>query len=106
MKVEFTLKDMNGVELQEGDKVIWCCEDIPMDATPTMFGFGWRMWNNGERIPGKLLFFRTKEQVASISKSAYPSIELMFIADKGDLTWVIECPSEKEDFRHNRLKKG
>ena len=106
MKVEFTLKDMDGVELQEGDKVIWCCEDIPMDAKPSMFGIINAMYNDGQRIPGKLIFYKTKEQVKNISDRSCPSIELMFIADKGDPIWSIDCPSEQEDFRHNRLKKG
>lgn len=115
MKVEFILKDKDGIELNEGDNVNWRCENN--QAAHCMGDY---MWNSGEIIPGKLLFFRTKEQVSSEyqkteaykgdrPKSYHPSnvagLELMFMSKKGYPIWSIRCPSEADNFRHLNLEK-
>jgi len=113
MKIEFIIKDRNGVELFEGDRVNWHVEEelIPN----TCFGI------KGEILSGILVFYRTKEQVKEVYQktpsykydlehnittycpSQSATFTLMFIADHA--TWVINCPFEAEDYRHPKLEK-
>ena len=119
MKIEFTLKDRNGIELNDGDKVNWCCENIPVEECIFMGGV-MKMWNSGEVIPGKLVFYKTTEEVDSMFKKTETfldnpdtnynpadtaRLELMFFSDRGDITWAIMCPSGEKDFRHSSLEK-
>lgn len=126
LKIEFTLKDRNGVELNEGDKVNWICENLSVEEC-TFGNMVNKMWNSGEVIKGKLVFYKTNEQVRdefinrpyykkyinnpneSYRVSSCPSnianLELMFLSDEGDIRWSIKCPSVENDYRHEKLEK-
>ena len=119
MKVEFTLKDRNGIELQEGDCVKWCCEKWPEEKKTAIAGLRYEMWNSGEEIPGKIIFYKTIQQVKKVYRSTEDykngsysfcpsktaSLQLMFVSDKGNPIWAITCPSKSKDFRHPSLEK-
>lgn len=85
MKIEFTLKDRNGIELNEGDKVNWCCANLSVE----------------ECIPGRLVFYNTIEQ----AKNDYRDLQLMFVSDDNEIRWAIRCPSEQNDYRHVSLER-
>lgn len=117
MKIEFILKDRFGNDLNEGDKVLWICPDLPVEQC-TFFGGINKMYNSGEEIHGKLVFFRTKEQVKKESESRLKGKKpliccpsetanntLMFMSDDGEIQWVIQCLSESDELKHPRLIK-
>lgn len=87
LKVEFILKDKDGVELNEGDNVLWVCENV-IDK-PSFFGMIDCMWNSGQVIPGKLVF-----------RGDVP--KLYFLSDDEETRWIIDDLGD--DFRHPRLK--
>jgi hypothetical protein len=126
LKIEFTLKDRNGVELNEGDKVNWICENLSVEEC-TFGNIVDKMWNSGEVIHGRLVFNHTKEYVdkeytnrpyykkyinnpresyrVKYMPSNISNLELMFLSNEGDIKWSIECPSVENDYRHEKLEK-
>lgn len=104
MKIEFTLKDRNGIELNEGDRVNWCCDNLSIEDC-IVFGVVNKMYNSGEIIPGRLVFYKTSEEADNVYSSSPTSLELKFLSDNGKIRWSINCPSSQNDYRHVRLEK-
>ena len=100
MKIEFTLKDRNGVELEYGDDVNWICANLSVEEC-RMGNLINKMWNSGEIIPGRLVFYKTIEQ----AKNDYRDLKLMFVSDDNEIRLAIGCPSEKNDYRHVNLER-
>lgn len=88
MKVEFILKDCDGVDLSEDDFVEWICESVSIK--PTMFGIVYDMWNSGQVIKGRVVFDRT-------------NLHLLFVSDDEQIKWSIRDLTD--DHKHMRLKK-
>jgi hypothetical protein len=88
MKIEFELKDCDGVDLQEGDRVEWVCQK--MEIKPTMFGIVYDMWNSGQIINGRVTFDPQK-------------LHVVFASDDGEITWYIQDLPDNN--RHDRMRK-
>jgi hypothetical protein len=91
MNIQFELKDRNGKDLYENDKVNWVCPNLTIEDC-SMFGMVNKMWNSGEVISGRLIFRNELDR----------TLELMFHSDDDDIHWSIRSPL---DGKHKSLEK-